>query len=78
MYITPSLFIFIFFLPYFYNFALLPLNVSFILSKTDFFFKAAIASKLLYGCTRQTLTKRIAKKLDVGCKRMLRAILNES
>ena len=42
------------------------------------FFKAAVVSILLYGCTTWTLTKRMEKKLDGYYTRMLRAILNES
>ena len=42
------------------------------------FFQAAVASILLYGCTSWTLTKRLEKKLDDNCTRMLRAILNKS
>ena len=42
------------------------------------FFKAAVASILLYGCTTWTLTKRLEKKLDGNYTRMLRAILNKS
>ena len=42
------------------------------------FFQAAVTSKLLYGCTTWTLTKRLEKKLDGNYTRMLRAILNES
>ena len=42
------------------------------------FFQAAIVSILLYGCTIWTLTKRMEKKLDSNCTRMLRAILNKS
>ena len=33
---------------------------------------------LLYGCTTWTLTKRIKKKIDGNCTRMLRAVLNKS
>ena len=33
---------------------------------------------LLYGCTTWTLTKRMEKKLDGNCTRMLRNILNKS
>ena len=40
------------------------------------FFQAAIVSILLYGCTTWGLTKRLEKKLDGNCTRMLRAILN--
>ena len=42
------------------------------------FFKAAVVSILLYGCTTWTLTKRMEKKFDGNYKRMLRAILNKS
>ena len=42
------------------------------------FFKAAVASILLYGCTTWTLTKRLEKKLDGNYTRILRAILNKS
>ena len=42
------------------------------------FFQAALVSILLYGCTTQTLTKQMAKKLDGNYTRMLRAILNKS
>ena len=42
------------------------------------FFQAAVVSILLYGCTTWALTKRLEKKLDGNCTRMLRAILNKS
>ena len=42
------------------------------------FFQVAVAFILLYGCTTWTLTKRLEKKLDGNCTRMLRAILNKS
>ena len=42
------------------------------------FFKAAVVSILLYGCTTWTLTKRMKKTLDGNYARMLRAILNKS
>ena len=42
------------------------------------FFQAAVVSILLYGCTTWTLTKRMEKKLDGNCTRMLWAILNNS
>ena len=42
------------------------------------FFKAAVVSILLHGCTTWTLTKRMEKKLDGNYTRMLRAILNKS
>ena len=41
------------------------------------FFQAAVLSKLLYGCTTWTLTKRL-EKLDGNYPRILRAILNKS
>ena len=40
------------------------------------FFQAALMSILLYGCTTWTITKRMEKKHDSNCTRMLRAILN--
>ena len=42
------------------------------------FFKAAVVSILLYGCTTWTLTKQLEKKLDGNYTRILRAILNKS
>ena len=42
------------------------------------FFKAAVASILLYGCTTRIPTKRLEKKLDSNYTRMLWAILNKS
>ena len=39
---------------------------------------AAVVSILLYGCTPSTLTKRLEKKLDGNCTRMLLATLNKS
>ena len=42
------------------------------------FFKAAVVSILLYGCTTWTLTKRLEKKIDGNYTRMLQAILNKS
>ena len=42
------------------------------------FFQAAVVSILLYGCTTWTLTKRLEKKLDGNCTRMLPVILNKS
>ena len=42
------------------------------------FFQAVVVSKLLFGCTTWTLTKRLEKKLDGNYTRMLRAILNKS
>ena len=37
-----------------------------------------VMSILLYGCTTPTLTKRVEKKIDAKCARMLRAISNNS
>ena len=58
------------------------LSVIWMSEKTDkmkrIFFKAAVVSILLYGCTTWTLTKRMAKKLNGNYTRMLRAILNKS
>ena len=42
------------------------------------FFRAAVVSILLYGCTTWTQTKRMEKKLDGNYTRMLRALLNKS
>ena len=42
------------------------------------FFRAAVVSILLYGCTIWMLTKRPKKKLDGNYTRMLREILNTS
>ena len=42
------------------------------------FFQAAVVSILLYGCTTWTLIKRMEKRLDGNCKRILRVILNKS
>ena len=42
------------------------------------FFRVAVVSIILYGCTTWTLTERIEKKLDRNCKRMLGATLNKS
>ena len=42
------------------------------------FFKAAVASIQLHGCTTWILTKRLEKKLDGNYTRMLREILNKS
>ena len=42
------------------------------------FFQAVVVWILLYGCTTWKLTKRLEKKLDGNCTRMLRAILNKS
>ena len=42
------------------------------------FYLAAVVSILLYGCTTQTLTKQMEKRLDGNYTRMLRAILNKS
>ena len=41
-------------------------------------FQAAVVSILRYGCTTWTLTKRLKKKLDGNCTRMLQAILKKS
>ena len=41
------------------------------LSMNAIFFQAAVMSILLYGCTTWTLTKRIEKKLDTNCIRIL-------
>ena len=41
-------------------------------------FQAAAEFIQLYGCTTWTLTKRIEKKIDGNCLRILRAILNKS
>ena len=42
------------------------------------FFRAAVVSILLYGCTTWTLTKRLERRLDGNYTRMLRAVLNKS
>ena len=42
------------------------------------FFRVAVVSKLLYGCTTWTLTKRMEKKLDGNYTRMVRAMLKKS
>ena len=42
------------------------------------FFQATVMYILLYVCTTWTLTKRIEKKLNSNCSRMLRGILNKS
>ena len=42
------------------------------------FFKTAVTSILLYGCTTWTLTKRLEKKLNGNYTKMLRAILNKT
>ena len=42
------------------------------------FFRAAVVSVLLYGCTTWTLAKRMRRKLGGSCTRMLRAVLNKS
>ena len=42
------------------------------------FFQAVVTSILLYGCITWMLTKRIEKRLDGNCTRMLRTILNKS
>ncbi len=41
-------------------------------------FSKQVVSILLYGYTTWTLTKRMEKKLDGNCTRMLRAVLNKS
>ena len=41
------------------------------------FFQAAVVSILLYGCTTWMQTKRIKKKLDGNCSRILRALLKK-
>ena len=42
------------------------------------FFRAAVVSTLLHGCTTWTLTKRMERNLNGNYTRMLRAILNKS
>ena len=42
------------------------------------FFQAVVVLILQYECTTSTPTKRIEKRLDGNCTRMLRAILNKS
>ena len=42
------------------------------------FFKAAVVSILLYGCTTWTLTKGMEKNLDGYYARMLRVVFNKS
>ena len=42
------------------------------------FFQAVVVLIQLYGCTTKMLIKRMKKKLDGNCTRMLRAILNKS
>ena len=42
------------------------------------FFKAAVVSIMLYGCTTWTLTKRRGKTIDSNYTIMLRAVLNKS
>ena len=41
-------------------------------------FQAAVVSVLLHRCTTWTLTKRMERKLDSNCTRMLRSVLNKS
>ena len=41
------------------------------------FFQAAVVSILLYRCTTWTLTKRMERKLDSNCTRMLQAVLSK-
>ena len=42
------------------------------------FFQATVGSIILYWCTTWTLTKRIQKKLNNNCSRMLWAVMNKS
>ena len=42
------------------------------------FFQAVVVFILLYECTTWMLNKRMEKKLDRNCTRMLRALLNKS
>ena len=42
------------------------------------FFQSAVVSILLYGCTTLTPTKRMEKKLDGNCTRLLLVILSKS
>ena len=42
------------------------------------FFRAAVASILLYGCTTWTLTKRLERKLDGNWTKILWTVLNKS
>ena len=42
------------------------------------FFQAAVVSILLYGCTTETLNKRMEKKIDGNYPRTLEALLNKS
>ena len=53
----------------------IPFAMSFVFNS---FFRAAVVSIQLYECTTWALTKRMEKKLDGNCTRMLRAILNKS
>ena len=41
------------------------------------FFKVVAMSVLLYGCTTETLTKSMEKRLDGNYTQMLRDILNK-
>ena len=43
-----------------------------------FFFQAAVVSILLYECTTWTLAKRMEKKLNGNCTRILKPVLNKS
>ena len=61
-----------------------PINSLSVIWKSDLtdkinrsFFRAAVMSILLYGCTTWKLTKGMEKKLDGNYSRMLRAILNK-
>ena len=40
-----------------------------------YIYQAAVLTILLYGCTTWTLTKRMEKKLNGSCRRMLRVVL---
>ena len=42
------------------------------------FFQAAVVSILLYGCTTRMLTKRIEKRLNSNCTRMLQDMWNKA
>ena len=48
------------------------------IKQNTFFILAAFVLILLYGCSTWKLTKRIEKKLDGDCTRMLRTRLNKS
>ena len=49
-----------------------------VLYRNTWNYQAAVVSILLYGCTTWTLAKRLEKKLDGNCTKMLRAISNKS